>query len=244
MVAGQQVFLKHGLMANGTIWGHGAYLGPDFSAQYLHNWALDVADHAAQARFRRPYGELTPEERGEIDGSVARTMKENRYDPSTGTLTLSAADADSFKRQIAYWTDYFVTPANNGGLAVKLVADPQQLRELTAFFAWTAWASTAARPGASHSYTNNFPYDPLAGNVLTGGPVIYSVLSLVFLLAARPSCCWPSASSPISAGTARNGDRRMPPHRRHRRPFSRRRKPSEPRSNSWPSPPCCSSPRY
>ena len=169
-------------MANGTIWGHGAYLGPDFSAQYLHNWALDAADHAAQARFRRAYGELTPEERGEIDGSVARTMKENRYDPSTGTLTLSATDADSFKRQIAYWTDYFVTPANNGGLAAKLVADPQQLRELTAFFAWTAWASTAARPGTSHSYTNNFPYDPLAGNVLTGGPVIYSVLSLVFLL--------------------------------------------------------------
>ena len=182
VVAGQQVFLKYGLMANGTIWGHGAYLGPDFSAQYLHNWALDAADGAAQARFRRPYGELTPEERGEIDGSVARTMKENRYDPSTGTLTLSATDANSFKRQIAYWTDYFVTPANNGGLAAKLVADPQQLRELTAFFAWTAWASTAARPGTSHSYTNNFPYDPLAGNVLTGGPVIYSVLSLIFLL--------------------------------------------------------------
>ena len=62
-----------------------------------------------------------------------------------------------------------MTPANNGGLAAKLVADPQQLRELTAFFAWAAWASAAARPGTSHSYTNNFPYDPLAGNVLTGG---------------------------------------------------------------------------
>ena len=55
------------------------------------------------------------------------------------------------------------------GLAAKLVADPQELRELTAFFAWTAWASIAERPGTSHSYTNNFPYDPLAGNVLTGG---------------------------------------------------------------------------
>jgi len=26
VIAGQEVFLKHGLMANGTIWGHGAYL--------------------------------------------------------------------------------------------------------------------------------------------------------------------------------------------------------------------------
>ena len=183
VAAGQQVFLKHGLMNNGTIWGHGAYLGPDFSAQYLHNWALDVADQAAQERFRRPYVELTAEQQAEINGGVARTMKQNRYDSSTGTLSFSPADVASFKRQIAYWRDYFVTPANNGGLKVRAVSDPQELRELTAFFAWTAWASTAARPGLPHSYTNNFPYDPLAGNVLTGGAVIYSVLSLVFLLA-------------------------------------------------------------
>src|SRR5262249_50079854 len=55
VAAGQQVFLKHGLMDNGTIWGHGGYLGPDFSAQYLHNWALDIADHAARERFSRSY---------------------------------------------------------------------------------------------------------------------------------------------------------------------------------------------
>ena len=42
IIAGQQIFLSHGLMENGTIWGHGAYLGPDFSAEYLHTMALDV----------------------------------------------------------------------------------------------------------------------------------------------------------------------------------------------------------
>jgi len=36
VIAGQQVFLKHGLMDNGTIWDHGGYLGPDFSLQSLH----------------------------------------------------------------------------------------------------------------------------------------------------------------------------------------------------------------
>ena len=90
MAAGQQVFLKHGLMNNGTIWGHGAYLGPDFSAQYLHNWALDVADQAAQERFRRPYVELTPEQQAEIDGGVARTMKQNRYDSCDRDLELQS----------------------------------------------------------------------------------------------------------------------------------------------------------
>ncbi len=45
---GQQVFLKYGLMENGTIWGHGAYLGPDFSASYLHDLGLTAADQFAQ----------------------------------------------------------------------------------------------------------------------------------------------------------------------------------------------------
>lgn len=180
--AGQQIFLKYGLMANGTIWGHGAYLGPDFSATYLHNWAVEAADQAAQARYKRSYADLTPEQRAGIDGSVAQVMKRNGYDASTGTLQFSTVDASAFERQVAYWKDYFATPAGNGGLAAKLIDDPRELRQLTAFFAWAAWASTAARPGTSHSYTNNFPYDPLAGNTPTGGAIISSALSLVFLL--------------------------------------------------------------
>ena len=181
--AGQQVFLKYGLMANGTIWGHGAYLGPDFSATYLHNWAIAAADRAAQARYQRPYAGLTPEQRAETDGGVARAMKRNGYDAASGVLKFSAVDAESFVQQVAYWKDYFRTPEQNGGLSAGLIDNPAELRTLTAFFAWTAWASTAERPGTSHSYTNNFPYDPLAGNTPTGGIVTYSAISLVFLLA-------------------------------------------------------------
>ncbi|HEY4168078.1 MAG TPA: cbb3-type cytochrome c oxidase subunit I [Reyranella sp.] len=180
--AGQQVFLKYGLMANGTIWGHGAYLGPDFSATYLHNWALEVADQAAQARFRQSYAGLTLEQRAEIGGGVAAAMKRNSYDAATGTLPFSAVDAGAFEHQVGYWKDYFATPAKDGGLAARLIDDPQELRQLTAFFAWAAWASTAERPGTSHSYTNNFPYDPLAGNTPTSSAVVWSALSLVFLL--------------------------------------------------------------
>jgi nitric oxide reductase subunit B len=122
VAAGQQVFLKHGLMNNGTIWGHGAYLGPDFSAQYLHNWALDVADQAAQERFRRPYVELTAEQQAEIDGGVARTMKQNRYDACDRDLELQSGRRRLVQAPDPYWRDYFVTPANNGGLKVRAVS--------------------------------------------------------------------------------------------------------------------------
>ena len=183
VAAGQQVFLKHGLMDNGTIWGHGGYLGPDFSAQYLHNWALDVADHMAHEHYSQSYAQLTAEQQATIAGAVGAELKQNRYDPATSVLTLTVSGAGSFARQIGDWSAYFTAPAGNGGLTAGAVSDAQELRQLTAFFAWTAWVSTAQRPGNSYSYTNNFPYDPLAGNLPTSGALLYSAISVIFLLA-------------------------------------------------------------
>lgn len=44
VLAGQGVFLRNGLMEYGSIFGHGAYLGPDFTADYLHRAALIAID--------------------------------------------------------------------------------------------------------------------------------------------------------------------------------------------------------
>jgi len=130
VVAGQQVFLKHGLMDNGTIWGHGGYLGPDFSAQSLHILALDLANRIARERLSRGYTDLTPEEKAAIDGAVALELKANRYNPVSGTLALPAGAAESFSSQVEYWRRYFGRPERNGGLARDTVSDPRELRQL------------------------------------------------------------------------------------------------------------------
>jgi nitric oxide reductase subunit B len=180
--AGQAVFLKYGLMNNGTIWGHGGMLGPDFSAQTLHNLALFLAERIARERFNTAYTSLASHQKGTVDGEVAAAFKTNRYDPASGTLMLPPDGKAAFDSEVAYWTDYFLDPAKNGGLTKGAVSDPKELRELTAFFVWTAWASAARRPGTNHSYTNNFPYDPLVGNHPTGATVLWSAISLLFLL--------------------------------------------------------------
>lgn len=179
---GQAVFLKYGLMDNGSIWGHGAYLGPDYSAEYLHAMALDSADAIARSRFQKAYAALAPEQQAGVDGEVAATLRTNRYDGASGDLTLPPQAAATFQGQIAHWRDYFQDPAGNGGLSAGAVSDPQALHDLTAFIAWAAWASVAERPGTGHSYTNNFPYDRLAGNHHTGAALIWSGVSLIFLL--------------------------------------------------------------
>lgn len=180
--SGQAVFLKYGLMNNGTIWGHGGMLGPDFSAQTLHNLALFHAERIARERFNTAYSSLNEGQKGTVDGEVAAEFKTNRHDPASGTLTLLPDGQAAFDSQVAYWTDYFLDPAKNGGLAKGAVVDANELRDLTAFFVWTAWAAAARRPGTNHSYTNNFPYDPLVGNHPTGATVLWSAISLLFLL--------------------------------------------------------------
>ncbi len=180
--SGQEVFLKYGLMENGTVWGHGAYLGPDFSAKYLHRQTLDSYALLAGQRFNAAWTSLTPEQQDAIRDEVARDSRVNRYDAASGVLTLTAAQANSIDKQREQLGEFFSTPANNFGLPAKYIQDPKELRQLNAFFFWTAWASVTNRPGSDFSYTNNFPYDPAVNNVPTRGAILWSALSLIALL--------------------------------------------------------------
>ena len=183
ILSGQEVFLKYGLMENGTIWGHGAYLGPDFSADYLHTLAVDARNHLVKQYYQRQWANLSPTEQAAIEGEVRQLLKQNRYNPQTHTLIFTPPEVMSYRSQVGKWTEYLSRPALNRGLLVKHIKDPKEVEQLTAFFAWTAWASAANRPGRTFSYTNNFPYDPTVGNTPSGDAILWSALSLITLLA-------------------------------------------------------------
>jgi nitric oxide reductase subunit B len=135
ILAGQEVFLKYGLMENGSIWGHGAYLGPDFSAEYLHTLSQDTADAIARQRYNRAWADLVPTERNAVDAEVQQVLKQNRYDPNTKNLTFTSAETASYQKQIAKWTTYFAQPTNDAGLPASYIKDAKELKQLTAFFA-------------------------------------------------------------------------------------------------------------
>jgi nitric oxide reductase subunit B len=78
---GQQVFLHHGLMEYGSVFGHGAYLGPDYTADYLRRSANSVlAAHGGRRSDRAAQ-------------QTIRDFRANRYDTRTGTLRYTAAQA-------------------------------------------------------------------------------------------------------------------------------------------------------
>lgn len=180
--SGQEVFLQKGLMNNGTIWGHGGYLGPDFSAQYLHNLAIEVNNYIVIENYNTKISDLEPGQKESLVGLTGEFLATNRYDAISQNLIFTEPEVNSFNAQISYWKDYFQNPSTNRGLPKNLITDPQELRQLTAFFAWAAWASVANSPGNNYSYTNNFPYEPLIGNGPSSATILWSALSLITLL--------------------------------------------------------------
>jgi nitric oxide reductase subunit B len=179
---GQDVFLAHALMEHGTLWGHGAYLGPDYSAEYLHRLAEITRDTIATRRFGQAFARLSPEERSAATAETAATLKANRYTPTTGTLVFTPGEAASLRIQQEEWGAYFDGTRSAPGLPRRFISDPEELRVLTGYFAWAAWAATAPRPGKRYSYTNNFPYETLVDNHPPAATLVYSALSLVCLL--------------------------------------------------------------
>src|SRR5579884_1553642 len=167
---GQETFLRNGLMEYGSIFGHGAYLGPDFTADYLHRAALIVRDQYG--------GEASDRARAQ----TVLDFKTNRYDPAADTLVYTAAQAAAFRALEKHYADFFSQPTTKFGLRPKAITDPQQIFDLTAFFSWSAWASAANRPGLDYSYTNNWPPESLVDNHLTADAIVWSVLSLIALL--------------------------------------------------------------
>jgi nitric oxide reductase subunit B len=169
ILQGQEAFLTYGLMQFGSIYGHGAYLGPDFTADYLHR----------QAELMRTYRGGGPE----AEERVRRELQANRYDPAADSLVWTDGQARAFRDLLKHYQDEFLNRTRSGaGLGPNAIPDREDSRRITAFIAWTAWTAAARRPGTAYSYTNNWPPEPLVGNQLTREAVVWSVLSLIALL--------------------------------------------------------------
>jgi len=172
ILGGQHLFQKYGLMQYGTLFGHGAYLGPDFTAQYLR-----ISGEKALI-FYSEHG-ISP---AEAAAKVRAELKENSYNAAIGAIIFTPAQASSYRDMISYYRDWFGPTETQQGLRRPYLKDPEEVRKITSYFSWAAWLSAARRPDTNHSYTNNWPPDDLAGNKPTPGILMWSVLSLVALL--------------------------------------------------------------
>jgi len=170
VTAGQQIFLRRGLQQYGSVMGHGGYLGPDYTAEYLRLTAESIRDQLETAGQQDPTAQ------------ASAMLRENRYDEQTGVLPFTAEQVTAFEEARDHYAAIFGEDSTKYGLIPRMITDPQEIHEITAFFSWTAWAAAAERPGHSYSYTNNWPPEPRVDNTPTADIVVWSGLSLTALL--------------------------------------------------------------
>jgi nitric oxide reductase subunit B len=194
---GRQVWQSIGGMQLGSIWGHGGYVAPDWTAEWLHREALAVLDGWARAETAADgYDELSDEQRAALRGRLEARMRDNTYDPATKSITLDADRAAAIATVAEHFTSLFGSDADTASLreayAMRDDTVPalEHRRALSAFFWWTAWAAVTNRPGASITYTNNWPGEPLVGNRPPATTFLWSAFSVLFLIAGIALLGW------------------------------------------------------
>jgi nitric oxide reductase subunit B len=184
---GQETYLARGGQHIGSIWGHGSYLAPDWTADLLHRWGLATAGvlYADTPDFTQSDWEsLSAIEQAQLQVQVEEDFKTNRYDGDTETLTLTAAQTQGLSQVFDYYHRLLSQGSVTHSIPSGWFTDEDQLQNVTAFFTWTAWAAAANRPNAPFSYTANFPHDDLIGNQAPPQFLIWSIVSVIVLIAA------------------------------------------------------------
>jgi len=188
---GQQAWLSAGGQQMGTVWGHGSYLAPDWSADWLHREALALREIWAQRDYGMPFAQLNVGQQGQVNSLLKVEMRHNAYSSADATLTVSDDRAAAIRQVASHYRGLFGhentldTLRTQYAMATDSLPDQADRQALTAFFFWTAWAATTDRPGETDlSYTSNWPHEPLVGNTPTATIGIWSIASVILMIAA------------------------------------------------------------
>ncbi|MEP6719581.1 MAG: nitric-oxide reductase large subunit [bacterium] len=191
---GQNVWQAMGGMESGSIWGHGSYVAPDWSADYLHRESLFILNEWSHKDFSNDYDNLASEQKAILRQRLQDTVRKNNYDEASGRLTIEPVRARAFEDNLKHYTDIFTNGKTVYAVQRNAQPDPAKLRQLNSFFFWTSWASATNRPNNTISYTSNFPSEPLVGNVPTSSAIVWTGVSVIMLLAGIGWLVWYYAS--------------------------------------------------
>ena len=183
VAAGQDVWRSFGGMELGSIWGHGAYVAPDWSADWLHREASAVLDSSAMLAQSVPYARLPAPSQAAHREMLRAEYRGNLFDAVNHQIVVSPARARAIEGLITYYTSMFRDGHPAYAIPRGTVVEPARAHQLAAFFFWTSWAAATNRPGERMTYTSNWPHEPLIDNRPTSDAIVWTGVSIILLLA-------------------------------------------------------------
>ncbi|BDD11742.1 nitric-oxide reductase large subunit (plasmid) [Fulvitalea axinellae] len=185
---GQRVWQSIGGQELGSIWGHGAYVAPDWNADWIHREAVFILDEWAMQGHGKTYEKCDPTQKAVLRERLKALIRKNTYDPATKTITLNQDIVRAIEHNTDYYTRLFSDDKELAHLREKYamkentLSEPVALKQLNAFFFWSSWACTTERPGKNITYTHNWPSDELVGNKADGSLILWTGFSIIMLL--------------------------------------------------------------
>lgn len=176
---GQNVWQSIGGMEVGSIWGHGAYVAPDWTADWLHREAMFILDRWSGTAGG--YAAISPERQAELQSRLQQLLRTNTF--RDGTITIDPIRAEAFDANAAHYADVFSNGREEYAIPAGALSDAENLRKMSAFFFWTSWAASTNRLNDDITYTSNWPHEPLVSNRPTGDTVVWTGVSIILLLA-------------------------------------------------------------
>ena len=187
---GQGVWQSIGGQEIGTVWGHGAYVAPDWTADWIHRESGILLDRWAQKLGAANFAALNADQQAELKARLIRTMRTNTYNATNHRVIIDEDRAAAYNELTAYYAGVFANGRKAYAIPQGALTNPAKQKQLADFFWWSAWAASTQRPGSTVTYTNNWPHEPLVGNEPTPGAVLWSIVSFVCLLAGIGGLVW------------------------------------------------------
>ncbi|PPI84451.1 nitric oxide reductase large subunit [Marinobacter maroccanus] len=193
---GQTAWQSVGGMQLGSIWGHGAYQAPDWTADWLHRELETWLEIAAQEEYGQEWHSLSGQQQNALQYDLKTEYRTNTYDAATSTLHLSERRSEAIARTADYYSRLFSDAPElqftreNYAMKENTLPSAERRERMTEFFFWTAWAAATERPDSEVTYTNNWPHEPLIDNRPSGENVVWSLISVVLLIAGVGGLIW------------------------------------------------------
>lgn len=195
---GQNVWQSLGGMQKGSIWGHGSYLAPDWSADWLHREAVSILEAASIVEYGEDFENLNEVNQGMLQISLRAEIRENTWDSETGIITISEERAQAVREVETHYGNVFQANGSDQShhlreqyaFAKSDNLNNEDMHALSGFIFWTSWSTVTNRPDDTISYTSNWPYEPLVGNSPPPSLLIWTLLSVILLIGATGLLVW------------------------------------------------------
>jgi nitric oxide reductase subunit B len=197
---GQNIWQSIGGQEVGTVWGHGSYVAPDWSADWLHRESEYILNYLADTSYHKTYADVTDEQKAMLKIRLQHELRTNTYDAASGKVVISPLRSQAIKAVGEHYAGLFMadpkleTLRNAYAIPPNTIKDPGRMSKMNAFFFWISWTCVTNRPDSEISYTNNWPSEDLVDNKPTSSLILWTGFSVIMLIAGIGLMSWYYAS--------------------------------------------------